>query len=90
MENMIVEKFFIKENDGVRVDSNDACAIYLVHDFELERFTCSVKQNMLSPMYQQTPIEILAPFSDIWNLIICFQGNIKKLRYSVEKIALTD
>jgi len=43
MDNVVAEKLFLQENDGVRVNSNDRCVIFLLNDFELNSFISALK-----------------------------------------------
>jgi len=90
MDNIVAEKLFLKENDGVRVNSNDLCAIFLLNDFELNSFISALKRDMLTPFYQSTPIEVFSPCSEIWNVVICFQGTARKIRFNMERIESLD
>ena len=90
MDNVVAEKLFLQENDGVRVNSNDRCAIFLLNDFELNSFISALKRGMLTPVYQSTPVEVFSPSSEIWNVVICFQGAAKKIRFNMERIESLD
>ena len=90
MDNIVAEKIFLKENEGVRVNFNDFCAIFLLNDFELNQFISALKKNMLTPTYQSTPVEIYFASSEMWNVVICFQGTVKKIRFNIEKIESLD
>lgn len=90
MDNFVVEKIFLKENEGVRVNSNDFCAIFLLNDFELNQFISALKKNTFTPTYQSTPVEIYSLGSEMWNVVICFQRTVKKISFNIEKIESLD
>ena len=81
--NMLVEKVFIKQHEGVQINSNQPCALYLLREEKIGDFMLSVKNNILFPVFQPAPVKIFSEYTDIWYLVIWFQEGCKNIEYDV-------
>lgn len=87
MQDMVIERMFIKQDEGVRVDSSCPCALFLLNDLELDEFRASLKGEALRPLFFHTPAKIFAKRSDVWNLVIVFDKHVGKIRYTVTPLS---
>lgn len=87
MQDMVIERLFIKQDEGVCVDSTWPCTLFLVDDLDVEEFLLSLKEETIKPLFFHTPAKIFAKRSGIWNLVIVFDKHVDKIRYNITPLA---